>query len=78
VQPDVIVTLGGSATQSILERNVRVLSDHGIPIEWEGLIVLPTIHPSFVLRSSRDRARRDELFGWLVSDLEQAKALTSG
>lgn len=78
VQPDVIVTLGGSAAQAILERNVRVLSDHGVPIEWEGVIVLPTIHPSFVLRSSRDRARRDEFFGLLVSDLDQAKGLTSG
>lgn len=78
VEPDVVVALGGSAAQSILERPVRVLTDHGEPVEWEGVLVVPTIHPSFVLRSSTDRARRDELFDLLVEDLKVALALASG
>lgn len=78
VQPDVIVALGGSAAQSLLERSIRVLSDHGVPIEWEGVLVVPTIHPSFVLRSSGDRKRRAELFELLVSDLRTAKDVASG
>lgn len=78
VQPDVIVALGGSAAQSVLGRSIRVMSDHGVPIEWEGVLVLPTIHPSFVLRSSGDSERRNELFDLLVSDLKTARQLASG
>ncbi|HEX6222366.1 MAG TPA: UdgX family uracil-DNA binding protein [Acidimicrobiia bacterium] len=78
VGPEVIVTLGASAAQSILGRSVRVMSDHGASVEWEQYLVVPTIHPSFVLRSSGDRARRDELFAMLVADLKRATELTSG
>jgi len=78
VQPDVVVALGGSAARSVLERSIRVMSDHGVPIEWEGVLVLPTIHPSFVLRSSGDSERRDELFDLLVSDLKTSRELASG
>ncbi|HEX6286970.1 MAG TPA: UdgX family uracil-DNA binding protein [Acidimicrobiia bacterium] len=78
VRPDVIVALGGSAAQSVLGRSIRVMSDHGVPIEWEGVLVLSTIHPSFVLRSSGDSERRDELFDLLVSDLKTSRELASG
>lgn len=71
VQPGAIVCLGGSAAQSLLGSDIRVTEDHGIPIEWEGHMVIPTIHPSFILRSS-DSARREELFDLLVSDLRVA------
>lgn len=78
VEPDVVVPLGGSAAESILFRPVRVLADHGAVVEWEGILVVPTIHPSFVLRSSGDKARREELFDLLVADLKKAKELVSG
>ena len=78
VRPDVIVAMGGSAAQSLLERSIRVLADHGVPIEWQGVMVVPTIHPSFVLRSSGDSKRRNELFDLLVSDLRVAKDVASG
>lgn len=78
VQPDVVVTLGGSAAQSLLGNSIRVMTEHGVPTEWEGVLVVPTIHPSFVLRSSGDRSRRDELFEVLVADLKKAKDLASG
>ena len=76
VQPDVIVCLGGSAAQALLGSEVRVMKDHGVPIEWEGFLVVPTIHPSFVLRSS-DGDRRSELFDLLVDDLRKAAELAS-
>ena len=40
--------------------------------------VVPTIHPSFVLRSSGDRMRRGERFDLLVSGLRTAKDVASG
>jgi uracil-DNA glycosylase len=71
VDPGAIVCLGGSAAQSLLGSGVRVTKDHGVPVDWEGFPVIPTIHPSFILRSS-DGGRRRELFDLLVSDLKKA------
>jgi DNA polymerase len=76
VDPAVIVCLGGSAAQALLGSGVRVMKDHGIPIEWEGLVAIPTIHPSFILRS-REGNRGSELFDLLVDDLRKAAELAS-
>ena len=76
VEPAVIVCLGGSAAQALLGSGVRVMQDHGVPIEWEGLLVVPTIHPSFILRS-RGGERGPELFELLVGDLRGAAELAS-
>lgn len=77
VDPSVIVCLGSSAAQSILGPEVRVMEDHGVAVAWEGYEVVPTIHPSFILRSS-DRDQRQELFELLVSDLRGAARLGPG
>lgn len=77
VDPYVIVCLGGSAAEAILERPVRVMSDRGAPVEWGEYLVMPTIHPSYILRT-RDDAVRRERFGLLVHDLETALQLSSG
>jgi uracil-DNA glycosylase len=53
---------------------VRVLADHGEVVPREGMLVVPTIHPSLVLRSSGDRGRRDELSDFL----KKARELASG
>jgi uracil-DNA glycosylase len=71
VRPRVIVCLGSSAAHAILGSSVRVMTDHGVPVEWEGFQVVPTIHPSFVLRAT-DKDRRSELLDLLVEDLERA------
>lgn len=74
VAPAVIVCLGGSAAGALLGSQVRVMTDRGVPVEWEGYVVLPTIHPSFVLRSS-ESGRRAERFGLLLDDLREAARL---
>jgi uracil-DNA glycosylase family protein len=76
VEPGVIVCLGGSAAQALLGSSVRVMKDHGVPTEWEGFLVIPTIHPSYVLRSP-DGDRRAELFNLLVDDLRKAAEIVS-
>lgn len=77
VEPSVIVCLGSSAAQSLFGSPIRVMEEHGIAVEWEGLLVVPTIHPSFILRSSA-AGRRSEMFDLLVADLEVASRLGSG
>lgn len=76
VDPAVIVCLGGSAAGALLGSGVRVMADHGVPVEWEDRVVMPTIHPSFVLRSSGTE-RRSELMALLVEDLRQADRLAA-
>jgi len=50
------------------------MRDHGVPVDWDGYLVIPTIHPVFVLRSS-DSGRRSALLGLLVGDLKKAAEL---
>lgn len=69
-----IVCLGGSAAEALLGSDVRVMKDHGVPVEWKGYVVLSTIHPSFVLSSS-ESGRRAELLGLLVDELSEAARL---
>ena len=78
MSPSVIVCLGGSAAQALLGSGVRVMRDHGVPVDWEGYLVMPTLHPAFVLRAS-ESGRRSELFAFMVDDFQKAAELaTSG
>lgn len=71
VGPEVIVALGASASQTLLGVDVRVTRDHGQIFEWEGVKVIPTVHPSAVLRAPESGERR-RLRRLLVSDLRTA------
>ncbi|MFJ7070250.1 UdgX family uracil-DNA binding protein [Streptomyces sp. NPDC101115] len=79
VSPELIVTLGATAGRSLLGPSFRVGTDRGVPqalpeVGGEavdaagGVRVLPTVHPSAVLRS-RDR---EEMYAGLVADLRAA------
>jgi DNA polymerase len=71
VNPEVIVTMGATATQALLGDGVRVTRDHGIEIEVEGRVFIPTVHPSSILRSA-DREGRLKMRQILVEDLRAA------
>jgi DNA polymerase len=73
VRPSVLAALGATAAQALLGRDFRITEHRGEVLEWEGLALVPTIHPSAVLRAQSDR--RDEDFASLVSDLKQAAAV---
>lgn len=77
VDPAVIVCLGASAAQALLGPEIRVMRDHGDPMEWEGYLVIPTIHPAVILRSV-DAGKRVEMFDLLVADLVLAADLAAG
>lgn len=72
VDPEVVVTLGASATQSILGGEARVTRDHGQVFVWQDRLVVPTIHPSAALRApdSDERRRLREL---LTDDLASVR-----
>jgi DNA polymerase len=68
VDPDVVVTLGATATQALLGNEAKVTRDHGQVFDWEDRLVVPTIHPSAVLRGPDSEERR-RLRRLLVDDL---------
>lgn len=76
IEPAVIVTLGASASQAILGKDLRVTVDHGQVFEWEGQLVVPTIHPSAILRAP-EREERRRLRGLVIQDLRVARGLTT-
>jgi uracil-DNA glycosylase len=73
VQPDLIVALGATAARSLTGRNVAITANRGSILESEeGVPVLVTIHPSYLLRlPDADTAARERRN--FVADLMQAR-----
>jgi len=67
VQPRVIVALGRIAAQVLLDTNEASKNLRGKFHNRKGIPVMPTFHPSFLLRSERDRKWK----GLAWSDLKQ-------
>ncbi len=51
VQPKVICTLGAAATQGLLERDIKITKVRGQKFSFEGITVIPTYHPAYILRN---------------------------
>jgi len=64
VKPEIVIALGSTAAKGLLGSDFSVTRDRGKPFrsEWAGT-VLPTVHPSSVLRAptgaGRERAREE-------------------
>jgi DNA polymerase len=71
VQPEVIVTLGAVAGQSLWGSSFRVGKAQGAVCEFDGRPAIATIHPSAVLRARDEHARHSMMDG-LVADLRSA------
>lgn len=51
IGPKVLVTLGNLATQTLLNTKTGITALHGNFKEWNGVQVMPTYHPAFLLRN---------------------------
>jgi len=51
VSPKVICTLGRHAYNTLLKKDERITKIRGVFTEYRGIKVLPTYHPSFLLRN---------------------------
>ncbi|PLV59230.1 type-4 uracil-DNA glycosylase [Thermotoga sp. KOL6] len=71
INPDVIVALGATALSFFIEgKNVSITKVRGTPIDWLGGIkVVPTFHPSYLLRN-----RSKELRKTVLEDFKKAKS----
>lgn len=71
IQPKVIITLGRVATQSLLEVEDRIGQLRGKRFEYESIPVVPTWHPSYLLRRPFSRHQT-------VEDMKVVKEILSG
>jgi DNA polymerase len=58
IRPRAIVTLGRPASQTLLGRSVAITKVRGIWQEWEGIPLMPTFHPAYLLRSYTRETRQ--------------------
>ena len=73
VQPDLIVALGATAARSLTGKNVAITANRGSILEsLEGIPVLVTIHPSYLLRIPDAQTAAQERRNF-VADLIQAR-----
>lgn len=72
IRPEVIVALGGTAGRSLLGRAFRIGADRGRAHATPYGQVVPTTHPSAILRL-REAAGKDAAFAALVKDLRVAR-----
>jgi uracil-DNA glycosylase len=72
VRPAVVATLGATAGKALLGPKFRITESRGTVLEWAGYALVPTVHPSSILRL--DPAERDAAFDALVADLTVAAA----
>ena len=77
VQPDLIVTLGGSALRGVTGKSASIASMRGAVHELAGgTKLIATIHPSFLLRLP-DRERAGQERAAFVADLMHARKLAA-
>ena len=55
IQPEVICALGRVAVGALLSQNVAITRVRGRFFEFEGIAVLPTFHPAYLLRTPGDK-----------------------
>src|SRR5919199_1884790 len=72
VRPAVVATLGATAGKALLGPRFRISESRGTVLDWEGHALVPTVHPSAILRL--DAEERDAAFDALVADLTVAAA----
>jgi uracil-DNA glycosylase len=77
VRPQVLVTLGATAGKALLGPKFRITAERGEPRGWNDLTLVPTIHPSAILRAE-DEDAREEMFAGFVADLRRAGELLAG
>jgi uracil-DNA glycosylase len=75
VKPRLIITLGSTAALGVLGRKIAVTKERGQPIPLEdGSMVLPTVHPSYLLRLPDVATRAAERIRF-IDDLRAARAM---
>lgn len=54
IRPKVICTLGSAALEGLLEQEVKITKIRGKQQIFEGILLIPTYHPAYVLRNPKE------------------------
>jgi uracil-DNA glycosylase family protein len=77
VRPKLIVCLGATAAQSLLDSSFRVTQKRGQLIHLAGYpLILATVHPSSILRAQSEEDREREKMHFVADLMTAAKALS--
>lgn len=53
VNPKIICVLGSTALEGLIEKKIKITQERGNCIDFNGIIIVPTYHPSYVLRNPK-------------------------
>ena len=53
IDPKIIILLGATALKGLIDPNARITKVRGEWMEWKGRLVMPTFHPSALLRNEK-------------------------
>lgn len=67
INPKIIILLGATALKGLIDPNAKITKVRGEWIEWEGRLVMPTFHPSALLRNEKLKRPVWEDFKKIVS-----------
>lgn len=67
IRPEVICTLGRVSTQALLGKDFRITRERGKWRSYEGIPLMPTFHPAYILRN---KPREKELKGQVWDDVQ--------
>ena len=70
VRPKVIVLLGSTAARNLLDPGIRITRDRGVWTERKGVWIMPTYHPSALLRDESKKPQAWEDMKSLRARLE--------
>jgi DNA polymerase len=51
ISPKLIVALGGTALNALLGQNYSIMKMRGNVLDYHGILLIPTYHPSFIIRN---------------------------
>lgn len=57
LQPKLIIALGRPAAQVLLNREIRISAERGVPHDYAGIPLIVTYHPAYLLRNQHDKAK---------------------
>ena len=73
IAPKVIVALGKCAASTLLQEEIAITRARGHLRSFQGIPLMPTLHPAYLLRQYTEQNRRA-----VYEDLLQVKALLAG
>ncbi len=74
IKPKLLCTLGSFAAQSLLGVQEKISSLRGKVLKWQGIILIPTFHPAFLLRNPSYKKFAWEDLKRLMAEYRRLKA----